>query len=194
MAILSKYSDEQLFDRVKNGDHAAFTEIYERYWGVLFIQAFKIIKNEEKAMDVIQDIFTVLWENAGDSDIQLSLKAYLYTSVRNRLLDALRRQAVADKYLDSLVQYANYGYDDTEETVIFNELSHLLEAGVAGLPEKMQRVFRMSWMEGQSHNQIAAELNITVHTVKKTISRARQVLRARFLEFFLLVLLVECGF
>src|SRR5690606_16361527 len=100
MAILSKYSDEQLFARLKTGDHAAFTEIYERYWGVLFIQAFKIIKNEEKAMDVVQDIFTVLWENAGDSDIQLSLKAYLYTSVRNRMLDAFRHQAVADKYLD----------------------------------------------------------------------------------------------
>ncbi|MVZ66514.1 hypothetical protein GQF61_11645 [Sphingobacterium sp. DK4209] len=55
MSLLSEYTDAQLFARVKTDDHAAFTEIYERYWSVLFIHAFKIIENEEKAMDVVQD-------------------------------------------------------------------------------------------------------------------------------------------
>lgn len=194
MSLFSKCTDAQLYALVGAGNHTAFTEVYERYWDVLFIHAFKIIKDEEKAMDIVQDIFTVLWENAGDSAIQVSLKAFLYTSVRNKTLDMLRRQAVADRYLDSFVRYVAQGHPDTEETVTFNELSNLLDASVADLPPKMQSIFRMSLTEGLSHSQIAEELNITVHTVKKTITRARHFLRSWFWEFFILFLLIGAAF
>lgn len=194
MSLFSKCTDAQLYALIRAGNHPAFTEVYERYWDVLFIHAFKIIKDEEKAMDIVQDIFTVLWENAGDSAIQVSLKAFLYTSVRNKTLDMLRRQAVADRYLDSFVRYVAQGYHDTEETVSFNELSSLLDASVADLPPKMQCIFRMSLTEGLSHSQIAEELNITVYTVKKTITRARHFLRSCFWEFFILFLLMGSAF
>ncbi len=193
MSLLSEYTDAQLFARVKTDDHAAFTEIYERYWSVLFIHAFKIIKNEEKAMDVVQDTFTLLWEKAKDSSIQVSLKAYLYTCVRNRTLDAIRRQVVAEKYLDSFIRYVESGSSDTEETITFNELCKLFDASLADLPQQMRRIFKMSCTEGQSHSEIANELNITVHTVKKTITRARRFLRTWLLEFFIFTLLCESG-
>ena len=189
MSLLSKCTDVQLFDRVKLADHAAFTEIYERYWQVLFIHAFRIIKCEEKAMDVVQDIFTILWENASKSTIKISLKAYLYSSVRNKTLDAIRREVIAEKYIDSFVCHLAKGYAETEETIAFNELSSMFDAGMSDLPTKMQRIFRMSCTEGKSHTEISDELNITVHTVKKTITRARQCLKAWFWEFLLLVLL-----
>jgi len=191
MTLLSEYTDAQLFAGVKCGDHAAFTELYERYWDVLFIHAFKIIKSEEKAMDVVQDIFTGLWEEASISTIHVSLKAFLYTSVRNKTLDAIRRQEVASRYLDSFVRHMAIGYPDTEETVSFNELVSLIDAGVADLPKQMQRIFRMSCTEGQSHSQIADELNITVHTVKKTITRARHFLKTWFIQFLLLFSLLH---
>lgn len=191
MTVLCSFTDTQLIARVKYGDHVAFTEIYERYWNVLFIHALKIVKSEDKAMDIVQDLFTALWEDAGMCKIQVSLKAYLYAAVRNRTLDVIRRQGVEIRYLESFNKHTIAGNLDTEETVSFNELVRLIDAGVADLPQQMQRIFCMSYREGQPHAQIADELNITIHTVKKTITRARHFLRAWFIQFLLLFSLLQ---
>ncbi|MGV3586354.1 MAG: RNA polymerase sigma factor, partial [Adhaeribacter sp.] len=58
----SALADHDLFDLVKSEDEAAFKEIYERYFDVLYIHAYKRLQDKEEAQDVIQEVFTVLWD------------------------------------------------------------------------------------------------------------------------------------
>lgn len=102
MLAYDKLSDQELIAMLRQRKHAAFTEIYNRYWTTLFMHAVKMLKDEEETVDVIQDIFTVLWHKSADLDINSSLTAYLYSSVRNRIISVIRHNKVHEGYMDSL--------------------------------------------------------------------------------------------
>lgn len=189
MSVYDGFSDAQLAAKLKTGDRRAFTEIYTRYWGVLFRHARKMLGDEEEAVDILQDIFAMVWNRAQDLDIRISLKPYLYSSVRNRILNKIRHDKVHAGYLDTLTEALEKGALVTDEQVRYRELAKQVEKEVASLPAKMREVFELSRDQGMSHSQIALELGISEETVKKQIHRAIKTLRAKlgtavFLQFF----------
>ncbi|RQP18661.1 MAG: RNA polymerase sigma-70 factor [Parapedobacter sp.] len=191
MVDYSNYNDQQLVALIQKGDSLAFAEVYERYWSLLYVVALKMTKDEDASMDVVQDIYTDFWTNPQHLKNLTSLKAYLYTTVRNKVLDAAKHQRVKERYLDSLSAFAQQYSETTDDRIAYDEFVRIMEATVAQLPPQMQRVFRMSREEGLSHAAIAAQLGISEHTVKKTINRALHVLRTKLLHLFILSLLVQ---
>lgn len=174
-----EHSDQQLLARLKEGDHAAFTEIYNRYWSVLYLHARHMLGEPELARDVVQEVFTGIWNKAAMLDFQLSLNAYLYKSVRNTILNLIRREKVQLGYLDELAHIYKEGVYDTEEQLRFNELSRLIEGEVKLMPPKMREVFDMSRKQYLSHAEIAKKLSISDTTVKKQVNKALRILRLR---------------
>ena len=138
-----------------------------------------MVGDSDSAMDTTQDIFTDLWLKAGDIHINTSLKAYLYTAARYKTMDAIRRSVLFDRYLQSMVDFSASAQSNTDEIVIFNELTKRIESEVSTLPPRMRQVFELSRMDGLSHKDIAEELEITDHTVKKTLNRALKILRSK---------------
>lgn len=178
MKRYSTLDDQQLLVLLQDGDHAAFTEIYQRYWHVLFLHSYRILQNEDAAKDIIQDLFTTLW-NTPDLSNVISLKAYLYSMARNHTLNSIHREKVRERYFDSLCKFIERDSSFTEEQVRFKELSDLIDEGIMELPPKMQEIFRMSRVDGAAHRTIAVELGISENTVKSTINRALKVLRSK---------------
>lgn len=172
-------SDQQLLARLREGDHAAFTEIYNRYWSVLYLHARQMLGEGELARDVVQEVFTGIWNKAETLDFQVSLNAYLYKSVRNTILNLIRREKVQLGYLDELAHVYKEGVYDTDEQLRFNELSRLIEGEVQLMPAKMRVVFEMSRKEYLSHAEIANKLSISDATVKKQVNKALRILRFR---------------
>jgi len=193
MNIYRKYSDETLVNLLRQKDDRAFAEIYERYWSLLYATALKFTKDEAASMDVIQDLYADFWENPARLASHTSLRAYLYTAVRHRVIDAAKHQKVKERYLDSLAVFAQRHVDDASDAAIYGELARLMEAAVSDLPPQMQRIFRMSREQGLSQTAIAQELGITEHTVKKTINRALHVLRRKLLQLIIVSLLAQPG-
>jgi RNA polymerase sigma-70 factor (ECF subfamily) len=165
-------TDEQLFAMMADGKAAAYSEIYERYWPVLFIHATKILQNENDAMDIVQDVFTTLWLKRHDIEIKVSLKAYLYTSVRNQTLNHIQKSKSRDRYLSSLLSFVSESKSEVEERLIFKEFNQLIDEEINQLPAKTKAIFELSRKHGYSNGKIADELKITPNTVKKTINRA----------------------
>src|ERR1700761_5935849 len=98
------FSDEELTVLLKDGDHSAYAEIYQRYHGLLFIYANKKLNDKEAAKDLIQEIFLNLWNNRETQNIN-ELAGYLYRSVRNRAFDIFAHQKVKQQYVDSLQNF-----------------------------------------------------------------------------------------
>src|SRR5690606_6267964 len=171
MKAYCNYSDDKLVYLVRQKDRLAFAEIYKRYWSLLYATALRITKDEAASMDVVQDIYTDFWDNPSRLATHTSLRAYLYTTVRHRVIDVIKHQKVRERYLDSLAVFAQRYEDDASDAVIYSDLVRLIEVAVSNLPPQMQRIFRMSREEGLSHAEIAHELEISEHTVKKTINR-----------------------
>jgi RNA polymerase sigma-70 factor (ECF subfamily) len=188
MAKYSKYTDHELTELLRMKDHGAFTEIYDRYMGLLYLHALKMVKDEQEAEDIIHELFTSLWVNAAEITINVTLSAYLYRAVKNKVINALARQKVRRIYLESLQHYIDAGNWNTDESVRARELAYQIEKEVALMPKKMREVFELSRIAGLSHKQISERLNISDKTVKKQINNALKLLRVRINLFFTILL------
>lgn len=179
MVVYSNLSDQELAGLLRQSDQRAFGELYTRYKGVLHGHAYKKLGNLEEARDLIQELFSTLWNRRDTLPDTHNLSGYLYTTLRNRILDFVAHQQVEHKYLRSLQNFITEANFITDRQVRERELTRLIEDAVNELPPKMREVFLMSRQAGKSHKEIAEELNISESTVKNHIKAALKVLRTK---------------
>lgn len=179
MNSYNAFSDAELTVFLKQQDQKAYTAIYDRYWALLFRHAGKMLKDEEQAADLIQDLFTVMWTNAETLEINTSLSSYLYASLRNRILKLIRREKVQINYLTTLPDFEKEGHNITDEALREKELQFQIEKEIAMLPPKMRKIFELSRKAHLSYKQIAEETSIAEGTVKKQVYNALKILRAK---------------
>lgn len=191
MADYSKYNDVELVRELKGGNIAAYKEIYDRYWQLLFRFSRKLLQDNSLAEDVVQDVFTVLWLKAGTLDPKVPIAAYLYRLTRNKILDNVKHSKVEARYLDHLKQVMQLGDALPDQLHIERELFDKIEREINNLPEKMRVVFNMRRNDFKSNQQIADELGISNQTVKNQLSNASRILKGKlgdslniFLIFF----------
>lgn len=179
MAAYSAYSDEELRTLLKAGDEYAFTEIYNRFFKVLFLHAVKRLRDEDEARDLVQELFSVLWVKRESAVVKTNLSNYLYTATRNGVFNFIARQKVAAKYMANLPTEIDEGSCLTDHLARERQLAVIIEREIAALPEKMKIVFELSRKEGLSHKQIAERLGISEETVKSQIKNALKQLKVR---------------
>ncbi|MEO3405657.1 RNA polymerase sigma-70 factor [Mucilaginibacter sp. CAU 1740] len=188
---LAQATDAELINFTKEGVKGAFEEIYERHWGQMYIHAYKMLKDEDEAKDVIQELFAHLWTQRDELDLRTSLKGYLYTALRNRILNIFDSRKVRGNYIDSLTIYFEEHHLVIEERFREKELGNIIEREIANLPEKMRLVFEMSRKQHLSHKEIALELQISDKTVKKQINNAIRILKLKISYLFILLLFLR---
>ncbi len=191
MAALSENSDSHLFGLLCEDNTEAFSEIYNRYKGVLFVHSFKMLRDKDEAKDVVQELFTHLWAKRHELRLNHSLSSYLYSSVRNRVLDIIAHKKVKDRYINSLEPFFKSGVFTTDEYVRSKELQSTIEKEISFLPPKMREVFELSRDAELSHKEIASKLNISDKTVKKQISKSLNLLRQKLDLTSLLIILAD---
>ncbi|WP_256005016.1 RNA polymerase sigma factor [Pedobacter deserti] len=179
MAAYTTYTDQQLLDLIRTGDQAAFTEIYDRYSGILYRYANRWLKDRETIKDVIQELFTVLWTKRETLAVSQNLSGYLYVAVRNAILRKISEEKRADEYSASLQHFIDSGQNITDHKIREAQLRAIIEKEISALPEKMRQIFEMSRTRQMSHDEIARELGISEHTVRTQVKRALRVLRGR---------------
>lgn len=176
------FSDLELAKNLQKGDPAAFTEIYERYSGLLFIHAFKLLHSKDDAQDVVQEIFTNLWDKATHLPLDIPIRKYLYRALKNRILNFFEHQRICTAYIELFHTIANEGEWLTDEKLREKEVLTVLRKEIAALPPKMREVFERSRIRYQPHKKIALDLGISDKTVKKQISNAIKIIKTR-MEF-----------
>lgn len=173
---------------------ASHTVFNEREFEQLFNSHFQYLCNFAKqyvddmdiAQDLTQKVFIRLWEKREELDPKLSIKAYLFTSVKNRCLNYLRDQKkYRSKILD--LDCADVEIAVEEDYFAEKELSEKIEAALASLPEKCRQVFEMSRYQGLKYKEIAEELDISQKTVEAHMSKAMKILRTLLKPFIWLL-------
>lgn len=190
MIDYTKYADLDLITFLKEDKQGAFKELYLRYKDPLYFHARRMLGDHDEAKDIVQDVFAAIWTKRETFVSPVQVDAYLYGSIRNRILNFIAHQKVVTRYIDSIDAFVEKGIATTDEHVREKELSRILQTEIALLPEKMREVFELSRHQHLSYKQIAEQLNISDKTVKKQINKAIKVLRYKinlssFLSFFL---------
>ena len=134
MAVYSNLSDAELFDLLKSDDHAAYKEIYNRYYAALYIHAFKRLQEREECRDIIQELFTSLWLKREETELSGQLSGYLYTSVRNRIFDLLARKKLKSSYINSIQEFAATNPVTADHRVRQNQLTAIIDQEIQALP------------------------------------------------------------
>ena len=173
-----KYTDEQLLQQMADDDKQVFAILYQRYWEPLFITAAKALGERDAAADVVQDVFLSLWNRRNELNIQGSLAAYLHSSIRYKCIHYIEKNITRRNYMVQLTEVIISGSTtDAETNLKLKEMQRTINKTVAGMPFKMQEVFKLSRQEHLSHKEIAEYMNVSVETVKKHIHHALHLIR-----------------
>lgn len=178
MCTADVLNDERiLVQRLIEGDEDAFCELYAAYKNRLIFFAMRFLKSREYAEDIFQDAFTVIWQGRRFINPDASFSSYLYTIVRNRILNQLRdlknQTKLKEQILEQAVDYSN----DTNNSILVNDLRGLIARAMQQLTARQREIFEMSREQDMSHREIAEALGISVYTVQEHISTSLRVLR-----------------
>ncbi|MEY4538252.1 MAG: hypothetical protein RLZZ306_9 [Bacteroidota bacterium] len=174
------YSDDDLipFLKTENGSHA-FDEIYERYWKKLLKMAIFKTNDTQIAEEIVQELFTSLWEKRKISNI-VNLENYLFVSLKYLIINYLRLKIKERNSVDS--EGLEIG-DNLHETMTAEALQIAIKDAVSLLPDKTQIVFHLSRFEEKSHKEISSELDISEKSVEYHITQALKFLRLQLRDY-----------
>lgn len=177
-------SDFALVDLLNESDHAAFTEIYNRFFGVLYVFAFRRMNDEDDAREVIQELFTHIWIKREKLQLSGLLSAYLYSALRNRMLNFIERDDTQKKYLHLLKDYVSHEENIMSDYLIREkQLAAIIEKEINALPKKMRSVFLMSREGNLSYSEISKQLDLNKQTVRSHAKHALKILRLKLDTF-----------
>ena len=170
--------------RTRNNDISAFEMLFRKYYAALVNYAYGYTKDMDASEEIVQDFFYNFWKNRKEINIRLSVKSYLYRSIRNNSLKYLEALAVRRRYADRVINAAkgHSGYENTDLEV--KDLNDLIENTLKELPERCVHIFRMSSFDGLKYEEIAAKLSVSVKTVEANMGKALKLLRERLGKYY----------
>lgn len=168
----------ELLIRLKNGDMLAFDRVYELYSHKLFSFVFKILKNEDEADDIVQEVFVKIWESRDKLGDCKLLNSYIFTIAYNTSIDLIRKRINNAKYLNHLKSSVVINYTPAIISQIeFDDLNTQAKELIANLPDRQKQVYLLHREEGLTYAEIAEQLGISRNTVENHMGKALKCLR-----------------
>ncbi|WP_099224624.1 RNA polymerase sigma factor [Listeria costaricensis] len=170
-------SDEQLIQKINNGQHELFEILIERYQKQVFSLAFKSVHHEKDAEDLAQEIFLQVYRSLGSFQQQAKFSTWLYRLSMNKCLDCLRKNGRRLEILSPELSEESPAAASPEEIILRNEEQQLAHEYRNHLPEKYRIVIDYYYFQNWRYQEIAAELGLSVKTIESRLYRAKQMMR-----------------
>ncbi len=172
------FAQRGLLERTAQGDPAAVRECIERYGGLVWSIARRLMFNEAEAQDAVQEVFIEVWKYAGRYDPSIASEtAFIAMIARRRLIDRRRRasRSLEREALDDVAQVETAPPSATSE---ISDEAAVATAALEQLSSEQQKVLRLSIYQGLSHERIARAIGLPLGTVKTHARRGLLKLRA----------------
>ena len=179
---MNHFEDRELLQLLKNSDVKAYEFLFKKYYKLLSMKAFFILDDEMEAEDTIQSLFSEIWEKKLYLRIDTSLKAYLYTAVRNRCFKLLEKKKVKQSRLDEYV-YHNTFYDEYDICEEIETRDMEIERLLKELAPQRQRAFVLVYLEDKKYKEAAFEMGVTVNSIKTHLKLAVAEFKKRLITF-----------
>ena len=185
---LQRLADEDLMPLVARKDPVAFEVFYDRHGGAAYSLAHRIVGDPTRAEDVTQEAILSIWRSeAGYDRTRGSVRAWALGIVRNRAIDALRREASSAPrldYDDDAVLENRPAAERTEAEALRRETARNLRGALGELPSEQSKVIELAYYGGFTHSEIAEMLNEPLGTVKGRMRLGLEKIRAHLAEGF----------
>ena len=180
-------NNEQLIPLLLSGDEATFEGIYKHFIRPLHVYAISILRDEDTAKGMVQNVFMRLWERKERLHFSGSIKAYLYGAIYNECLNNLRHQKVKVNHQQHVLYMTKNKVDEGAGMELL-DLKEKLQQALNDLPEKCRTVFQLSRFEELKYQEIADELGISIKTVENQMGKALKTLRLKLVDYLPLII------
>jgi RNA polymerase sigma-70 factor (ECF subfamily) len=175
---IGPYEEKLLLREVGKGNEKAFRALYDIYVDRISAYIFKLCKSGTATEEIVQDIFTKIWVCRSSLEGIEVPEAYFFGMARNKTIDYLRHLAKETGLISLLSgQLSAANYNDIEDQLDAGELRQLIEKSLDQLSDQKKKIFRLSKVEGFSHDEIAEAMHLSKSTVKNHLSETLQYLR-----------------
>ena len=173
--------DQELIVRLRAQDQSALNLLYERYSGVVYALALRIIGQSADAEDIVVDSFWQVWQQAANYDVSRGqLRGWIVTIARSRALDRLRvirRAPTVDSEEADNARRVLASDDNPEQETWEAEQSAIVGAALAALPKEQREALELAYYQGLSQSEVAARLGEPLGTIKTRIRLGMMKLR-----------------
>jgi RNA polymerase sigma-70 factor (ECF subfamily) len=166
---LRELADEDLMALVRDGDVRAFEVVFDRHAGAAFSLAYRMCGSRPRAEDVLQEAFLSLWRGGAHYDpVRGSVRSWVLSVVRNRAIDALRRELgrSARDVRDDRLAGELPAPDLTDAEAERRDDARRVRSALGELPAEQRQVIELAFFGGFTHTQIAEMLALPAGTVK----------------------------
>ena len=187
---LTEIEDEQLFILVEQGNEQAFKLVYEKYRRLLYVLAYRYLMDKDRAEDAIQDVFVKLWEYRERLNIGISLRNFLFTMVKNHVLNVIRNENLAIEKQYEIAQRTPEYEDDLVEKLEKREQMELFYEMLDKLPPQQKAICKLKVEEELSAKEIAERMNLSVNTIKTHYAEALKAIRRQLVKKLIIVVII----
>ncbi|WP_343673170.1 sigma-70 family RNA polymerase sigma factor [Chitinophaga sp.] len=186
MNIIQTTEEKELLRRLRDGDEFAFKSLYEIYAPRLAAKLFQLLKSEELAKDILQDLFIKIWEVRHTINPALNFGALLYKIAANLSKNVYRRN-LYDQLMRNSIN-PDDGHNPIEESLNQSEAKELLQAALNKLTPRQREVYIMHKIDGLSYHEISSQLNISTsainHHIQEANKQLRNILKSNYIYLF----------
>ena len=172
----------EMLKRIGQGDRRSFEELYDRFSGVLFSTAYRMLKNQEAAEDVLQDVFIQIWKKAPlYNPTRGRPMTWAITLTRNKAIDLLRstqrRGNLQDNVQHELATFEQFDDRSSFDAVASVETNKLVRDAIKKLSKDQREAIELAFFSSLTQTEIAERLNAPLGTIKARIRRGMMALR-----------------
>lgn len=180
-----KHQEQIIIEKLKKGDESGLRQMFDVYYSPLCVYAMRYLDGFDVVEDMVQEVFINFWENKRVDSLTTSLKAYLFTAVRNNALNYIRKNnryriEELDDEFDILMEEVDTEALEEKKAKLFTELDQL--------SEQSRKVFEAIVFDNMKYKEVAEELGVSLNTIKTHFSRALKQLRSS-LDIIILIML-----
>ncbi len=185
--MADEHTEQDILPQIHQGDPSAFNALFQLYGARLCAFAYRIVRSEDVAEELVQDVFLNIWAQRNKRRIDESVATYLYRAVRNRAYNHIRHERIARRHAETGV-LSNWHVDaqspmnhdaGIEQREIVASISRAIEA----MPKRTREIFLMNREQGFTYAQIADIMNLSVKAVEYHMGRALAFLRLQLDEW-----------
>ncbi len=175
-------NEKALFNKLTQGDEKAFETLFNAYYAPLCLYASHVLSNDEKAEEIVQELFVYLWSQRNSLTINSSLRSYLFRSVKNQCINWIQHLKIREKHASKMKETALREYQEADYFLEVG-LAEKIEESINSLPEKRRQIFKLSREQGLKYQEIADQMGLSVKTVETHMGLALKQLREKLSDY-----------
>lgn len=182
----------KVLKQLRNGKIEAYERLFKLYYPRLFNYANRFLADSFLTEDLIQEVFIEVWKRRTTFTGEKQFTSYLFTMVKNRCLNVLKRKVIEENYRSKKAElnseelyYISFGVEENFEPME-KRLSTVIEEVISEMPERCQEAFRLKWLKGKKIREIAEIMDISTTMVDKHLAKGLEIARKKILPTLML--------